>query len=236
MSLDKNPFTPLQGKPAEPGTGTSSPGHNPYAAPSATLTEADFKDETYQPRFFSRHGRLGRIRYLTFLMVGFWCAAFLGGMLMIFLHGLFSLNDSEPAALIIIAWAPMAILVLMFSKRRFNDLGLADGFALLTLIPFLNLLVFLYLILAPGNSGPNRYGRPAEKNSVILIVGVLIIPSLFMVGIGVTAINAYRDYQKKAQEQEQKLQQSQNQAGKPAESGEPARVKGSDASSPEKDE
>lgn len=232
MNPEPNPFSPFEAKPATPD------GHNPYAASSHTLTEADFQDETYEPRFFSWHGRLGRIRYLAFLVVGFWGGAFLLGLLVAALAPFLIGNDDPSIGVILTVWLPLLTLLLVQSKRRFNDLGLASGFSWLMLVPFLNALVFLYLLFAPGTSGPNRYGKPPVKNTVTLIVGALLLPTLFLLIVGFAAVNAYRDYQRKTQQHEQKLKQQQAEpAGEAAQASvQLPGVRDTAASAPEKDE
>jgi uncharacterized membrane protein YhaH (DUF805 family) len=194
MTHDKSPANPANGDPM----------HNPYSAPQTVLSEADFNENTYQPRFFAWHGRLGRVRYLAFMMVGFWAFIFLFGVV---LNLFSSLMSQEIDALTLTAlgfWTPLLAILLVMSKRRFNDLGHAHWFSLLMLIPIVNLLVFLYLLFAPGQPAPNPYGKPAAPNSTTLVVGTLVLPTLLLLIIGFAAVSAYQNYQKKSRGVEQK--------------------------------
>lgn len=62
-----------------------------------------------------------------------------------------------------IAFAVIALLGLWVSLaltvKRWHDVGQSGWFALLTLPPFANLMVFVLLCLLPGSTGENRFGR-----------------------------------------------------------------------------
>lgn len=45
------------------------------------------------------------------------------------------------------------------ASKRFHDFGFSGWFAALTLIPFVNLLVLIWLVAHPGNVGPNKHGE-----------------------------------------------------------------------------
>ncbi|MGK4422055.1 DUF805 domain-containing protein, partial [Klebsiella pneumoniae] len=53
-------------------------------------------------------------------------------------------------ALVVIFYLPFIAMHLIFARRRFHDLDLSGWLSALVLIPLLNLLVWLYLIFAPG--------------------------------------------------------------------------------------
>ena len=61
-----------------------------------------------------------------------------------------------------VAFAAMALLGLWSSLaltvKRWHDVGMTGWFALLTLPPFANFMMFVLLCLLPGTTGPNRYG------------------------------------------------------------------------------
>ncbi len=70
--------------------------------------------------------------------------------------------DFEPSAVglaiacvlsLIALWAMLALTV-----KRWHDVGMTGWFALLTLPPFANGMVFLLLCLLPGTTGANRFG------------------------------------------------------------------------------
>jgi len=49
---------------------------------------------------------------------------------------------------------------LALGTKRFHDVGWHGIFAVTLVIPLLQMVAFIALSLIPGNSGPNRYGRP----------------------------------------------------------------------------
>lgn len=51
-------------------------------------------------------------------------------------------------------WSSLALTV-----KRWHDVGMTGWFAILTLPPFANFMIFVLLCLLPGVTGPNRYGR-----------------------------------------------------------------------------
>ena len=52
----------------------------------------------------------------------------------------------------------MSITLLTLIVRRLHDLDKGGWFALILLIPFVSFLFSIYLWLAKGTDGPNRYG------------------------------------------------------------------------------
>ena len=51
-------------------------------------------------------------------------------------------------------WAGLAIYA-----KRWHDLGRSGWMTLTLLVPFIDVLVLAFLLLAPGTAGTNRYGR-----------------------------------------------------------------------------
>lgn len=50
-------------------------------------------------------------------------------------------------------WSSLALTV-----KRWHDVGMTGWFAMLTLPPFANFMMFVLLCLLPGTTGPNRFG------------------------------------------------------------------------------
>lgn len=161
---------------------------NPYSAPDADL-EGEHSAATYKPKIISFQGRIGRMRYLaysigaTFLLmlvmmplIGM--SAFLGGaaggeagMSMLGMLGM---------ALYYIA----AILIsVMYAKRRLNDLNRSGWWFLLFIVPFVNLLLAIYLIFFPGTDGSNNFGPAPTANSIGVLILGWSMPVLFVLGI-----------------------------------------------------
>lgn len=152
---------------------------NPYSAPGADLTLAALAGETYQPRFFSRHGRIGRVRYFAYL-TGAWLlvatvmmAIGVGGAT---LGGLGSAYSTlMPLLMLVSCMVGFAFFVI----RRLNDVSQSGWLALLALVPFVNIAFNLWLLCAPGAKHTNQYGPAAAKNGsgvmVACVCGVIML-------------------------------------------------------------
>jgi uncharacterized membrane protein YhaH (DUF805 family) len=152
--------------------------------------------ETYEARMMQLHGRIGRIRYLAYQFA----SSLLIGVLIAFLGA--ALTSMIPSFM---AWLPILSLPLyfasffIFGRRRLNDLGHSGWFILLILIPFVNFLFGLYLVFARGDEANNEYGPPPNPTPILVTIGGLILPFVFIVGIlAAVAPPAYQQYQMKA--------------------------------------
>lgn len=55
----------------------------------------------------------------------------------------------------VLLWPSLAV-----SAKRWHDVGRSSGWSILLFIPFVNVLVVLYLAFAPGTPSLNEYGAP----------------------------------------------------------------------------
>lgn len=164
---------------------------DPYAV-NPRMDEIDhYPDE---PRIFSLHGRLGRVRYLVYSTV----LGLLGLLLSYIL--LVNFRDSGEAGVwlwLFVFDMPIVLTSLILAKRRLNDLNIASWWSLLLLIPVLNVILGLYLIAAPGTQTPNHYGSQPPPNKALPILAACIFPLLGIIGIIVVA-PMYSPYTRKA--------------------------------------
>ena len=92
------------------------------------------------------------------------------------------------------------IVSVMFAKRRLNDLNRSGWWFLLFVIPFVNLLLAIYLIFFPGNDGANNFGPAPVANSLGVLILGWMMPVVMLVGIvAAVAIPAYQNYLSQAQ-------------------------------------
>jgi len=101
------------------------------------------------------------------------------------------------------------VISVAFGIRRLNDMNKSGWWIIINFIPYINLLMAIYLIFFPGTDGSNNYGpAPAPNTTGVKILG-LLFPVLAIVGIlAAILIPAYQGYQMKA-EQEQSLMEEQ---------------------------
>jgi uncharacterized membrane protein YhaH (DUF805 family) len=161
---------------------------NPYSAPRAAVDDAH---EQYQPvRIFAVSGRMGRARYILY-SIGL-------TMLIMFLAGLASAFLGPAGAVVmIIAWVGVVVLSIMLTIQRSHDFNMTGWFSILTLVPLVN-LIFWFI---PGTDGANRFGAKTPPNSTGVLIGVWIVPALFVGGIiAAIAIPAYVDYTKRVEQ------------------------------------
>jgi uncharacterized membrane protein YhaH (DUF805 family) len=136
-------------------------------------------------RVMSARGRIGRVRLLAWSLV--LIGAVFGTVLLV---ALMSSLSKDLAAAIVPMLLAAKIFSLVFIARRMNDLGFNGWYSLLTLIPYyIGNLVFLALLLIPGNPASNRYGPPPPPNTkAVIVVASLWIPFMAW-GIYMTALN-----------------------------------------------
>ena len=109
---------------------------------------------------FTTDGRINRLPYFKYQVL-LWIASVLVGGVLAFVGSLLIGNSDS-----IFVLMPTGIFSLctgigsiMLGIRRLHDLNKSGWFMLVSLIPFINILFALYLLLAQGSVGYNRYGE-----------------------------------------------------------------------------
>ena len=161
---------------------------NPYGAPRAAVGDAA---EQFQPvRIFAVSGRIGRARYVVYSIVLTMLIMFVAGLASAFL-------GPAGIAVIVVGYIAMIVLSIMLTIQRSHDFNMSGWFALLWLVPLAN-LAFWFI---PGTDGANRFGGKTPPNSVGVLIGVWLLPILFVGGIlAAVSIPAYQDYVKRAEQ------------------------------------
>ena len=176
--------------------------NDPYKSPQAGVSSNNATNETYQPKFFSMHGRIGRIRYLAYTLGVYLLMIPFGAVIAALGGGSSTFSSQGSSATSIIAIILIAILVIVgifgivvVTKRRFNDLNHSGWFSVLIFIPYIGIIPALYLMFFPGTKVSNRFGAKPVKNTLFLWIVGLALPVIFVVGIlAAVAIPAYSDY------------------------------------------
>jgi uncharacterized membrane protein YhaH (DUF805 family) len=105
--------------------------------------------------------RIGRLEYLL------WCSVpiVVGSVLAVFIGlsiGVINLQSDDAALRRVVTPAVLivAVIILRAEVSRFHDVGWSGWFVLLMFVPLLNLIIFLLLVLVPGQKTGNKYGDP----------------------------------------------------------------------------
>jgi uncharacterized membrane protein YhaH (DUF805 family) len=113
---------------------------------------------------FTFSGRIGRLQFFVYpLLIS--VAIYLASVIFLAAFG-----ESWPSTLLGLTNTILGVVsTLSYSIRRFHDVGRSGYFVLLLFIRLVNVALALYLLVAPGTKGPNRYGtRESTAVSVSL--------------------------------------------------------------------
>ncbi len=141
---------------------------NPYTAPNAAL--ATGQPALNQPIILSSKGRIGRLRYLAYSS----CLIILCVPLMIIIGsisrvagiGIYQTGTTSSSDVFSLATGLIAgIVLIIFEKRRLNDLNRSGWWILLNAVPFINFLLAVYIVFFPGTKGSNNFGPAPAENS-----------------------------------------------------------------------
>ncbi len=128
--------------------------------PEASNTDltVSTKSETKLGAWLSFDGRISRGAYWRVFLLLFLFALVLG----VFQYALGTYSEIGAAAahalIPVLIATPCVLIGFAAYVKRWHDLGKSGWWSLLMLIPAVNILVFLYLGLAPGISANNEYG------------------------------------------------------------------------------
>jgi uncharacterized membrane protein YhaH (DUF805 family) len=148
-------------------------------------------------------GRLGRLRYFAY---SFWLT-FVGMFLVTYVLDL-PLPYISDAISALLGYGSLIAALLVLSTRRLEDMGRSGWWAVLVLIPVLNVIFGMWLLLARGSATSNRYGPAPPGNSWFLVVGGCIVPILLVATLLVAGTYAYKKFYARALAQESKRSQT----------------------------
>ncbi len=126
------------------------------------------------PRFFSLSDRIGRIRYLVYILSALTSC----GLLLILVYiaayllpaGLGKLVSTT--SYIMVKSVIFPLIVFVMSIRRLHDFDLSGWWSLLVLIP----LVPFVLVFVPGKKEANRFGPAPAPNPTSLKIVAVVLP------------------------------------------------------------
>ena len=148
-------------------------------------------------RFFSLTSRIGRARFLAY-NIGLMLLALVPGLLC----GVALVFSPRLGGLLMLV-LELALLVMSISLmvRRLHDLDKSGWWALLAIVPLVNLIFLLYLIFAPGTVGENGFGLQPPPNTTWVLVGAWAYGIFTLGGIALVpiALGSYQDFIARAQ-------------------------------------
>lgn len=115
--------------------------------------------ETIFNEIFTTEGRINRFPYFKYQVI-LLAASFAVGFVFNFIGALLTGTTDSLIGLVPTGVFSLCISVgsIMLGIRRLHDLEKSGWFMLLVLIPFVNIIFGLYLLLASGTVGYNKYG------------------------------------------------------------------------------
>jgi uncharacterized membrane protein YhaH (DUF805 family) len=143
-------------------------------------------------RIFAVSGRIGRARYVVYSIV-------LSLVIMAIAGVAAALLGPVGIAIMVLGYVALFVVSIMLTIQRSHDFNMSGWFSLLALVPLVN-VIFWFI---PGTDGPNRFGAKTPPNSLAVMVGLWVVPLIFVGGIvAAISIPAYQDYVKRAQTQQ----------------------------------
>jgi uncharacterized membrane protein YhaH (DUF805 family) len=154
---------------------------SPYAPPKA---DVDPQLPPYSTlKVFSVQGRIGRARYLAWLLVVTMVLMVAGVACLLVMSADLTLGGLL-AALLAAAYICINVQI---GVQRAHDAGWSGWVLLLNLVPFVSSVFPLVLIAMPGNAGPNRYGPPAPPNTravkILAWLWIVVIALIIVAGL-----------------------------------------------------
>lgn len=152
---------------------------------------------TPSSRFIGVSGRIGRVRYLGWLMAMTLC------FIPIMLIGTGIAAMSSTLAMLALGIVSIAAVVIgiFIGVQRLHDIGWSGWLLLVHLIPVVGSVFALLMLIIPGTQGVNRYGPPPPPNSTAVKVLAWLFLLIPISGIvAAIAIPQYQGYVERAAE------------------------------------
>ena len=124
------------------------------------------KIEWWQYELTSFNGRLNRRNFITYLLGTVFCSI-ISFLLLGFIGNEFSSIEPLILLLIILLGIVAFIIDLSIRVRRLHDRNHSGYFVLFSFVPIVNIVLFFYLLCAPGSPEKNKYDPIEASVSVV---------------------------------------------------------------------
>jgi uncharacterized membrane protein YhaH (DUF805 family) len=159
---------------------------NPYAIPQSNLTLGSKEEDYGEIRFFSSKGRIGRLRYISYVSTLILLGVIAGFVLLGFFGvGFKSYNVLSRNNDFIVLLLPLFFVMFSFfalSIQRLHDVNRSGWFAILLLVPLLNVMLGLALMGIPGTTERNNFGAPPPPNTLLVKVSSTLFILFWVLG------------------------------------------------------
>lgn len=161
-----------------------------------TRPDSDSADVRGTIRIFSPEGRIGRVRYIAYNVI-MGLLSMLAIALLSAAGAVLPQNILAPIAGIIMLMVYGAVFVVgfFFIIQRVHDFDASGWWALLTLVPLVNVFFAFVLLVVPGTRGRNRFGPRPPRNSAVVVIIALLAP-LYIAGlVAATSFPVFEHFQ-----------------------------------------
>lgn len=165
------------------------------------------------------NGRFGRLSYAawSFLITIIWYITLITVFLIAGAMGgtqtVFSQLGIISGIITLVIYILFIYFVFVVSIRRLHDLNQTGWLSILFILPLINLFFWVYLLVAPGTDGANKFGAKRETKAWEKVIGwiyVIMIPVTLLLGIFV-AVPAYESYVERAKHAQIQMEQQSSQ-------------------------
>ncbi|MDD2816971.1 MAG: DUF805 domain-containing protein [Thiotrichaceae bacterium] len=159
---------------------------NPYAIPQSNLTLGSKEEDYGEIRFFSSKGRIGRLRYISYIST----LILLGIIAAFVLMAFFGLGAKPYTSLrlhsdFLILLLPLFFVLISFfslSIQRLHDVSRSGWLTILLLVPLLNVILVLALMGKAGAAERNDFGAPPPPNTLLVKVSSTLFILFWVLG------------------------------------------------------
>lgn len=163
---------------------------NPYATPVSHVD--DPHSTPADVNLFNARGRIGRMRFVSFIfvLIIIFYALFFAMILASGGDNPFEGPTSAKTVVFLILFlgllGTLAVFYFFYIIKRLHDVNYPGWLGIFVFVPLVNTLLMIYLTFAPGTHGDNNFGAPPPVNSLGVKIAFgffLLFVALFSIGM-----------------------------------------------------